>query len=71
MIDGIKREIGINIDGIKINMRLLNDYLKEYVETMMNVKIEGLKEGLAKFLEEMLPIGYKVIHKNHEGEHII
>ena len=35
---------------------------------MMNVKIEGLKEGLETFLEERLPSGEKAIHENHNEE---
>ena len=28
--------------------------------------MEGLKEGLTKLLQEMLPIGEKVFHETHE-----
>ena len=34
----------------------------------MNVKMEGLKEGLAKLLQERLPSGDKVIHENNEED---
>lgn len=38
--------------GIRREMQVLVDGLKEDMESMMNVKVEGLKEGLGKFLEE-------------------
>lgn len=31
----------------------------------MRRDLEGLKEGLTKFLQEMLPSGNKVLHENH------
>jgi len=65
-IDGIKMDMGFNIDGIKRYMGVLNDGIKEDMEAMMNVKIERLKEGLEKFLEERLPSSDKVIHENHD-----
>ena len=67
-IDGIKRDMGVKIDCIKRDMGVLNDGLKVDMEAIMNVKIEGLKEGLAKFLEEILPSGDKVIYENHDEE---
>jgi len=49
-------------------MGVLNDGLKVEMEAMMNVKIEGLKEGLEMLLEERLPSGDKVIHENHDED---
>lgn len=34
----------------------------------MNVKIEGLKEGWAKLLEERCPSGGKAIHENYDED---
>ena len=58
----------VKIDGIKRDMVILNDGLKAYMEAIMNVKIERLKEGLEKLLEERIPNGDKVIHENHDGD---
>ena len=38
------------------------------MEAMMNVKTEGLKEGLAKLLEERLPSGDQVNHEKCDEE---
>ena len=54
--------MNVKIDGIKRDMEVLNDGLKSNIEVMMNVKIKGLKEGLAKLLEEKRPTGDKEIH---------
>ncbi len=67
-IYGIKRDMGFKVDGIKRDMGVFNDGLKADVEVMMNFKIEGLKEGLEKLLEERLPNGDKVIHENHDED---
>lgn len=56
----------VKIDRLKQEMVVLNDGLRAHMEEMMNVKIEGLKEGLEKLLEERLPSGDKVIHENHD-----
>ena len=56
------------IGGIKRDILVFNDGLKLDMEAMMNVKIEGLKEGLAKLLEERRPIGDKEIHENHDED---
>ena len=58
--------MNVNIDGIKMEMGVLDDGLKLDMEEMMNFKIEGLKEGLAKLLEERLPSDDKVFHETHE-----
>ena len=58
--------MNVKIYGIKRYMGVLNDDLKENMEAMMIVKIKGLKEGLAKQLEERLPSGDKVIQENHD-----
>lgn len=60
--------MNVKIDGIKRNMGVLNDGLKEYIGAMINVKIEGLKEVLTNFLEERLPSGVKLIHENNDEE---
>ena len=38
--------MNVKIDGIKRDMEVLHDGLKEYMEAMMNVKIRRLKEAL-------------------------
>ena len=50
-MDGLKNGMEAKIEGIKMDVPVLNDGLKTDMEAMMNVKIEGLKEGLAKLLE--------------------
>ena len=47
---------------------VLNDGLKATMGVMSNVKIEELKEGLAKLLEERLHSGDKEIHENHNED---
>ena len=51
--------MNVNMDGlevkIKIHMEGLKGVLKENMETMMNVKMEVLKEGLTKLLQERFP----------------
>ena len=56
------------IDGIKRDMVVLYDGLKSYMEVMMNVKMEGLKEGWTKLLQEMLHSGGNVFHENKDKE---
>jgi len=34
----------------------------------MKKDLEGLKEGLTKFLQEILPSGDKVLHENHDED---
>jgi len=63
-MDGLKN----GIEGIKREVGVLNDGLKEDMEAMMNVKIERLKEGLEKLLKERYPSGDKAIHKNHDED---
>jgi len=46
----------------------LNDSLKSNIEAMMNVNIDGMKEALAKLLEERFPNGDKVILENIDEE---
>ena len=67
-LDGLKNDMEANIDGIKRDMGVLNDGLKSDMEAMMNIKIEGLKEGLVKLLEEKCPSCDKAIHENHDED---
>ena len=56
------------IDGMKRYMGFLNDGLKSDMEAIMNIKIEELKEGLVKLLEEKHPNGDKEIHENNDED---
>ena len=58
--------MNVNIDGIKRGMMFLSDGLKVDMEALKNVMIEGLKKGLAKFLEKRLPSSDNVIQENHD-----
>ena len=60
--------MNIKINGIKRDRVFLNNGLKSNMEAMMNFKVEGLKEGLAKLLEERCPSGDKAIHENHDED---
>ena len=60
--------MNVKKDGIKTDIGVLNDGLKAYMEATMNVKIEGLKEGWTKLLEERLLSGDKVIHENNDKD---
>jgi len=40
------------------------------VKAMKNVRMEGLKEGLTKLLQESLPSGGKGLHENHDEDKI-
>ena len=60
--------MNVKIDGIKRDMGILSDGLKVDLEPMMYFKMEGLKEGLTKLLQERIFSSDKELHENKDED---
>ena len=67
-MDGLKKDmeakmngVEANIDGVESKVDVLEVKIKYLKKDM-----EGLKGGLAKFLQEMFPYGKKVVKETHD-----
>ena len=63
-MDVLKKSVETKMDGLKKGMEAMMDGLKNGMEEKMEVlneDMEGLKEGLSKLIQEMIPNGENII----------